>query len=60
MDNWQMDNKKFILEVQSHSIWFETAHPFHKDNSKKDKMWAEIAQKFGIEGGPNIFHDVIV
>lgn len=42
-----MDDEGFIfLEVI-----FDTAHPLYKDNSKKDKAWAEIAQKFGVEGG---------
>lgn len=46
-----MDDEGFILEVETHSIIFDTAHPFYKDNLKKDKAWAEIAQKFGVEGG---------
>lgn len=43
-----MDDNVFILEVESHSIIFDTTHPFFNDNSKKDKEIAEIAQKFGV------------
>ncbi|XP_041830743.1 transcription factor Adf-1-like isoform X2 [Melanotaenia boesemani] len=44
-----MDNEMFILEVESHTVLYDTRHPFYKDNARKDKAWAEIAEKIGVE-----------
>lgn len=49
-----MDDERFILEVESHSILFDTTHLFTRITLKKDRAWAEIAEKFGVKGKLNI------
>lgn len=46
---YTMDNVTFILEVESRTVLYDTTHPFYKDNARKEKAWAEIAEKVGVE-----------
>lgn len=48
-----MDDERFILEVEKHTVLYDTTNPFYKDNSKKDKAWSLIAQVLGVEGEYN-------
>ncbi|XP_061925420.1 uncharacterized protein LOC133664635 isoform X4 [Entelurus aequoreus] len=38
-----MDEEKFIIEVQDHKVIYDATHPFYKDNGKKDLAWNTIA-----------------
>ncbi|XP_072298845.1 uncharacterized protein [Eucyclogobius newberryi] len=38
-----MDDERMIQEVQYHSLIYDTTHPFYKDNSRKERAWAEVA-----------------
>ncbi len=45
-----MDEEKLIIEVQNHTILFDTSHPHYKDTNRKDKAWSEIAEVLGVDG----------
>lgn len=44
-----MDDERFILEVQKHTVLYDTRNPFYKDNAKKEKAWSLIAEVVGVE-----------
>lgn len=45
-----MDDKRLIVEVQQHKIIYDIAHPFYRDNGRKDKAWHLIAGVLGVDG----------
>ncbi|XP_053712090.1 uncharacterized protein LOC128753917 [Synchiropus splendidus] len=44
-----MDEERLIEEVESHSILYDTTHPFYKDNGRKEKAWAAIAEVMDVD-----------
>ncbi len=45
-----MDEERFIVEVEKHSILYDTSHPFSKDNSQMEATWKQIADTIVVEG----------
>nr|XP_057926695.1 uncharacterized protein LOC131128127 isoform X2 [Doryrhamphus excisus] len=43
-----MDDERLILGVENHTVLYDTAHPFYKDNPKKEKAWEAIAMTLGV------------
>ncbi|KAM4526274.1 uncharacterized protein V3H82_000658 isoform 1-T2 [Fundulus diaphanus] len=42
-----VDEERLIVQVENNSILYDAAHPFYKDNNRKDITWAEIATMLG-------------
>ncbi|XP_035998123.1 uncharacterized protein LOC105939494 isoform X5 [Fundulus heteroclitus] len=45
-----VDEERLIVQVENNSILYDAAHPFYKDNNRKDITWAEIATMLGGTG----------
>ncbi|KAF4097100.1 hypothetical protein G5714_023069 [Onychostoma macrolepis] len=44
-----MDDERFILEIEKHTVLYDITNPFYKDNAKKEKAWRLIAGVVGVE-----------
>lgn len=38
-----IDEEQLIMEVENHSILYDTNHPFYKDCNRKEKTWCDVA-----------------
>lgn len=55
-----MDDEKLIVEVEQHKIIYDIAHPFYKDNLRKDKAWHSIAVVLGVDGEYKLLLKIIM
>ncbi|KAK1897809.1 Laminin-like protein epi-1 [Dissostichus eleginoides] len=46
----QLDEERFIIEVEKHTILYDITHQYYKDNVRKDKAWCLVGGVIGVEG----------
>ncbi|KAK1902130.1 Transcription factor Adf-1 [Dissostichus eleginoides] len=44
-----MDEERFIIEVEKHTILYDITHQYYKDNVRKDKAWCLVGGVIGVE-----------